>query len=64
MKKICQEESRGWHGQVRVNASGCLGRCKKGIAAVLYPEGKWFENLKSTDTETLTQAISKAVETT
>ncbi len=27
--------------QVRVNRSGCLGQCEKGIATVLYPEGKW-----------------------
>ena len=27
--------------QVRVNASGCLGQCERGISAVLYPQGKW-----------------------
>ena len=27
--------------ELRVNRSGCLGRCEEGIACVLYPEGKW-----------------------
>jgi len=30
---------------VRVNASGCLGQCEHGIAAVIYPKGKWCLNL-------------------
>ena len=30
---------------LRVNKSGCLGRCRFGVNAVCYPEGKWFEKL-------------------
>lgn len=26
----------------RVSQSGCLGRCKEGPIAVLYPQGQWF----------------------
>lgn len=35
---------KGMHGpgKVRVSASGCLGRCKKGPCAVVYPEGVWY----------------------
>ncbi len=60
VKKICQ--SPEWHGRVRVNASGCLGRCKSGITAVLYPEGRWFEHLHSGDVEPLRQAVSDALD--
>ena len=29
-------------GGVRVNLSGCLGRCKEGPTTVIYPEGVWY----------------------
>ncbi len=35
--------------KVRVNASGCLGFCEQGIAAVIYPQGEWFLELKNSD---------------
>ncbi|NDF14479.1 (2Fe-2S) ferredoxin domain-containing protein [bacterium] len=28
-------------GKVRVNRSGCLGKCESGIACVAYPAGQW-----------------------
>jgi len=27
---------------VRINSSGCLGRCEKAPAMVVYPEGVWY----------------------
>jgi len=27
---------------IRVNKSGCLGNCEKGVACVIYPEGTWY----------------------
>ena len=27
---------------VRINKSGCLGRCESGPAGVIYPEGTWY----------------------
>jgi (2Fe-2S) ferredoxin len=27
---------------IRVNKSGCLGNCEKGVACVIYPEGIWY----------------------
>jgi (2Fe-2S) ferredoxin len=61
VKAICQDESKGWHGRVRINTAGCLGRCEKGIAAVLYPEGKWFENLTKEDGSVLEKALSETL---
>ena len=34
-------KSKGFKGKVRVNASGCLGKCDSGVACVAYPEGEW-----------------------
>ena len=31
--------------KIRVNASGCLGQCTQGIAAVCYPKGQWLTEL-------------------
>jgi (2Fe-2S) ferredoxin len=47
LKKVCQNESLGWHGRVRINTAGCLGRCKEGIATVIYPQTKWMTGLDS-----------------
>jgi len=42
---------KGIHGpgKVRVSASGCLGRCKKGPCAVVYPEGVWYSYESTSD---------------
>jgi (2Fe-2S) ferredoxin len=61
LKKLCQDEARGWHGRVRVNASGCLGRCAEGITAVLYPEGRWFTRLTSDSVAPLEEALASTL---
>lgn len=47
---------------VRINRSGCLGQCEKGIAAVLYPQGQWFYQLRSDDTSTLLTQLTHATQ--
>ena len=42
--------------EVRVNASGCLGFCERGVVAVIYPEAKWFFDLKN-DSKTVENMI-------
>ena len=27
---------------IRVQKSGCLGQCERGISCVVYPEGVWY----------------------
>ncbi len=53
VKNLCKSKdisSAGkLNGSVRINASGCLGKCEKGVAAVLYPEGKWLLGLSDTE---------------
>lgn len=45
--------------RVRINGSGCLGRCEEGIAAVCYPRGEWLTHLQSSDHSKVLAAIKK-----
>lgn len=49
-----------WAKDVRINKSGCLNQCEKGIAAVLYPQNQWFLNKTEHDTEELFKAVETA----
>jgi (2Fe-2S) ferredoxin len=49
-EKVSQEP---WSAKCRVNASGCLGQCESGIAAVIYPEKKWYFGLSHHESEKL-----------
>jgi predicted metal-binding protein len=62
VKEICQKESKGWHGRIRVNTAGCLGRCKEGIAAVFYPQSEWLVNLKRDDSSVLESKIASILD--
>ena len=33
---------------IRINKSGCLNECERGIATVIYPEGTWY-SIKTTE---------------
>lgn len=46
---------------LRINRSGCLGQCEKGITAVLYPQGQWFYQLNKDDDSTLLTHLQKLV---
>lgn len=35
---------KGLNKEIRINKSGCLGKCDKGPCAVVYPEQKWYFN--------------------
>ena len=39
----------------RVNAAGCLDRCDKGPAVVIYPEGVWYSCQTVEDAEEILQ---------
>lgn len=59
--KDLSKEHPEWKGQVRINSSGCLGRCEEGIVAVCYPQGKWFTGLEAKDEDVLIEAVSQAI---
>ena len=37
--------------KIRINVSGCLGKCTLGPCLVVYPEAKWKFNVKLEDYE-------------
>ena len=41
---------------IRANSSGCLGACKFGPVAVVYPEGRWYGGVKLEDVEEIIQS--------
>lgn len=41
---------------VRINASGCLDACERGMSIVVYPEGVWYGGVKSEDLPELVQS--------
>lgn len=53
IKELCKLHSPD--SKIRINGSGCLGMCEKGINAVLYPEGLWFHELQEKDVEMVAQ---------
>jgi predicted metal-binding protein len=49
-------------GKVRVNKSGCLGKCESGIACVAYPKGKWVLEARPSDLPAIEQWIRENLE--
>lgn len=47
MKEIIQEKNLA--AKIRINKSGCLGQCAKGISIVVYPEGVWYGHVTKED---------------
>jgi predicted metal-binding protein len=48
--------------KLRINKSGCLGQCDRGIACVLYPQNQWFLDLTKKDDEVLINAVEQALQ--
>ncbi len=57
------EELKAWSKtqsfgkKIRINKSGCLGRCEEGVAAVAYPSAEWIVNATTSDLEAMKQFI-------
>ena len=46
-KRVKEKAKNYWSKEdVRINGSGCLGQCERGISCVIYPEGRWLLNLR------------------
>ncbi len=56
VKEQCKEK---FGKDVRVNSSGCLGYCERGIAAVIYPAGEWIFDLTKKDDEALVEKVKQ-----
>ena len=44
---------------VRVNNSGCLGKCNLGPCVVAYPDSEWYYNLDLNDVENIISDLIK-----
>ena len=44
--------------KIRINKSGCLGKCKNGVNAVHYPSGVWLEKLNRQSEQEIIDCIN------
>jgi (2Fe-2S) ferredoxin len=51
VRKALKDElrERGWGREVRIDSVDCLGLCKHGPNAVVYPDGTWYLGLGGED---------------
>jgi predicted metal-binding protein len=49
LKVWTKSAASGLKGKVRVNKSGCLGKCESGVACVAYPKGEWVLEASPSD---------------
>lgn len=42
LKQRAKEADIHGPGNVRINITGCMGRCEEGPVIVVYPEGVWY----------------------
>lgn len=59
--EFAQALKRAAHDQglkrvVRVNKSGCLDQCAKGVACVIYPEGVWYGGIEQADVDAIVES--------
>ena len=47
---------------VRVNASGCLDACERGVAVAVYPEGTWYGGVTVADADELAASLKPGAE--
>jgi (2Fe-2S) ferredoxin len=48
-------------GKIRINKSGCLGRCEEGIVCVAYPKGEWVVDASKHDIKDIQKWILSMV---
>lgn len=54
-KRVCSSLDALRTRKVRVNTSGCLGRCDLGPVLAVYPEGVWYTYLDADDVDEIIQ---------
>jgi (2Fe-2S) ferredoxin len=48
-KKRIKELGLSGHGEIRINAAGCMDRCEEGPVMVVYPEEIWYTYVDEKD---------------
>ena len=46
---------------IRINKSGCLGRCAEGPCVVVYPEGRWYTYKTKHDVAAIVDSLSTEI---
>jgi len=41
----------GLNGIIRINSTGCLGHCARGVTIVVYPEAVWYGKVSIDDVD-------------
>ncbi len=59
LKSMCKQEFD--KDTLRVNSSGCLGQCERGISSVLYPQGEWNVDLRAGDETKLLERLREVI---
>lgn len=62
LKKTIEEKYSDKKDLFRINASGCLGLCEKGVAAVCYPSGEWKTGITKESLPELVSWVSNQIE--
>ena len=50
-------ERRQLKDTIRINKSGCLGKCGQGPCVVVYPQGNWYFNAKFNECEKIFEQL-------
>jgi (2Fe-2S) ferredoxin len=53
------KQNPDWRKRIRINASGCLDRCKEGIAIAIYPQNKWLVNVSASNIKEVQKVIEE-----
>jgi len=48
-------KSRNLDHKIRANKAGCLDGCARGVVAVVYPEGVWYQDLGVKDVDEIVE---------
>lgn len=48
-----------WKGRIRVNASGCMDRCKEAVVVAAYPQNEWFLKVRPKNVDELIEVLEK-----
>jgi len=57
--KAWARENPEWRRRIRINASGCLDRCKEGIAVAIYPQNIWLTHVRADDMDHVKTLITR-----
>lgn len=50
---------KGLNNEIRINKAGCMNWCSAGPVLVVYPEAKWYSEIKMEDVDNIIDYITK-----